>query len=194
MCSVGSFLFRSIFVGDGSLLHACWCMCVCVAHSAALYAPYDPTCLQAMLVASECFMDRLYNLIRDLDKEDYLCFEIITMLPEDVKPRDDCHNLTAIPMHLQPLRHKHYMNLCEAEVTATEYLMMTDAYHQVACHDELMCWLGDYKPVVPFANKRCASFFLWCCCSWSFLVSTSVATMDPTLSTNFISRISCLLL
>ena len=51
-----------------------------------------------------------------------------------------------------------YMDLCEAEVKA-DWFMITNSYHSVAQHVDLMFTPGQFAPVIPFTPATYAFCF-----------------------------------
>ena len=108
-----------------------------VIHGAKLYSPWDPTRMEITLVVSEWFYDRSLSLIKDLDDKDHPFSGVIIMIPESVSNSHDYSKYTSVPVTLQYRRAPDFMDLCAAEVT-TDWFMITNSYHQVSRHVDLM--------------------------------------------------------
>mmetsp|Transcript_10579 Transcript_10579/g.13399 ORF Transcript_10579/g.13399 Transcript_10579/m.13399 type:complete len:891 (-) Transcript_10579:367-3039(-) len=120
-----------------------------IIHGAKLYTPWDPTRTEITLVVSEWFFDRSTNLLENLDLKDHPFSEVIIMLPPNVEAHDDYANMTIIPTRSQHRGAPDVMDMCEADVK-TEWFMLTNSYHQVANHVDLMFTPGKFQPVIPF--------------------------------------------
>jgi len=120
-----------------------------IIHGAKLYAPWNPTETKITLVIAEWFNNRSDFLLEHLDEKDHPFSEVIVMLPPTVEAHDNYDNMTVIPTRAQHRSAPDYMDLCEADVE-TEWFMMTNSYHKVASHVDLMFVPGKFKPVVPF--------------------------------------------
>lgn len=120
-----------------------------IIHGAKLYAPWDPTKTEITLVISEWFFDRSEHLLSHLDEKDHPFSEAVVMLPPNVEARDDYANLTIVPTRSQHRAAPDWMDMCEAEVK-TEWFMLTNSYHQVSNHVDLMFTPGKFQPVIPF--------------------------------------------
>lgn len=120
-----------------------------IIHGAKLYSPWDPPRTSITLVVSEWFFDRSHHLLSTLDYKDHPYSEVVVMLPPSVEARDDYDELSVIPIRPQHRSGPDHMDLCEAEIN-TDWFMMTNAYHHVATHVDLMFTPGKFKPVVPF--------------------------------------------
>ena len=119
-----------------------------IIHGAKLYAPWDPTRTEITLVISEWFFDRSTFLLSNLDSKDHPFSEVIVMLPPNVEAHDDYDNMTIVPTRSQHRDAPDVMDMCEADVK-TEWFMLTNSYHHVANHVDLMFTPGKYQPVVP---------------------------------------------
>eukprot|EP00956_Cyclotella_meneghiniana_P024967 scaffold51128_cov78-Cyclotella_meneghiniana.AAC.7 len=71
------------------------------------------------------------------------------MVPPAAMMHDDYDEMTAVPVRTQHRERPDFMDLCEADVK-TEWFMITNSYHQVARHVDLMFVPGDYKPIIAF--------------------------------------------
>jgi len=120
-----------------------------VIHGAKLYSPWDPARTEITLVIMEWFFDRSLNLIKNLDHKDHPFSEVIVMIPPSVSNSHDYAKYTSVPVRLQFRDLPDVMDLCAAEVT-TEWFMITNSYHQVSRHVDLMFTPGKFVPVVPF--------------------------------------------
>ncbi|KAL7536273.1 hypothetical protein ACHAXR_010253 [Thalassiosira sp. AJA248-18] len=120
-----------------------------VIHGAKLYSPWDPARTQVTLVISEWFFDRSLNLIKDLDNKDHPFSKVIIMIPPSVSNGHDYSKYTSVPVTLQFRDTPDTMDLCAAEVK-TEWYMITNSYHHVSRHVDLMFTPGKFVPVVPF--------------------------------------------
>ncbi|KAK1746265.1 leishmanolysin-like peptidase (family M8) [Skeletonema marinoi] len=120
-----------------------------VIHGAKLYSPWDPARHEITLVISEWFFDRSLNLIKNLDNKDHPFSKVIIMIPPSISNSHDYSMYTSVPVHLQFRDTPDFMDLCSAEVT-TEWFMITNSYHQVSRHVDLMWTPGKFVPVVPF--------------------------------------------
>jgi len=119
-----------------------------VIHGAKLYSPWDPTETKISLVVSEWFADRSKHLLNTLDRKEHPFSQVILMLPPDVMAKDE-YNETVVPVKAHHRTAPDFMDLCEAPVE-TEWFMITNSYHHVASHVDLMFTPGTLKPVVPF--------------------------------------------
>jgi hypothetical protein len=120
-----------------------------VIHGAKLYAPWNPTLTSITLVVSEWFNDRSSNLLVHLDEKDHPFSNVIIMLPPSLEAHDDYDNMTVIPVEAQNREGPDFMDICAADVK-TDWFMLTNSYHNVARHVDLMFTPGTFKPVVPF--------------------------------------------
>lgn len=68
------------------------------------------------------------------------------MLPPNVDSHDDYSNMTSVPTHSQHRDGPDFMDMCEADVK-TEWFMLTNSYHHVASHVDLMFTPGKFQPV-----------------------------------------------
>lgn len=137
-----------------------------IIHGAKLYAPWNPTKTRITLVISEWFHDRSTYLLEHLDEKDHPFSAVVVMVPPDVESHDDYYNMTVVPSRAQHRSAPDYMDLCEAEVK-TEWFMMTNSYHKVASHVDLMFVPGTFKPVVPFTPATYAFCFKFPYCKES---------------------------
>lgn len=108
-----------------------------IIHGAKLYAPWNPAKTEITLVVSEWFFDRSAHLLSHLDEKDHPFSEVVVMLPPNVEAHDDYGNFTSVPTHAQHRDNADYMDMCEADVK-TEWFMLTNSYHHVANHVDLM--------------------------------------------------------
>eukprot|EP00986_Skeletonema_menzelii_P007331 scaffold2854_cov140-Skeletonema_menzelii.AAC.7 len=120
-----------------------------VIHGAKLYSPWDPARTEITLVVSEWFFDRSLNLIKNLDSKDHPFSRVIIMIPPSINNAHDYSMYTSVPVSLQFRDKPDFMDLCSADVT-TEWFMITNSYHQVSRHVDLMFTPGMFVPVVPF--------------------------------------------
>jgi len=134
-----------------------------VIHGAKLYSPWDPTKTEVTLVISEWFQDRSKHLIQSLDEKDHPFSEVIIMVPPIIPERDDYDQMTEVPVHTQHRGAPDYMDLCEAEVK-TDWFMITNSYHSVARHVDLMFTPGQFTPVIPFTPATYAFCFKYPYC------------------------------
>eukprot|EP00553_Chaetoceros_curvisetus_P006700 CAMPEP_0204620202 /NCGR_PEP_ID=MMETSP0717-20131115/6308_1 /ASSEMBLY_ACC=CAM_ASM_000666 /TAXON_ID=230516 /ORGANISM="Chaetoceros curvisetus" /LENGTH=345 /DNA_ID=CAMNT_0051634345 /DNA_START=371 /DNA_END=1408 /DNA_ORIENTATION=- len=84
-----------------------------------------------------------------MDVRDHPFSEVVVMLPPNVEAHDDYNNMTSVPTRAQHRDAPDYMDMCEADVK-TEWFMLTNSYHQVANHVDLMFTPGKFQPVIPF--------------------------------------------
>jgi len=120
-----------------------------IIHGAKLYSPWDPTKIDVTLVVSEWFFDRSLHLIKNLDEKDHPFSEVIVMAPPVVGAHDDYDQMTNVKVTTQHRGAPDFMDLCEADVK-TDWFMITNSYHNVARHVDLMFTPGTFKPVIPF--------------------------------------------
>jgi len=120
-----------------------------IIHGAKLYSPWDPTKSEVTLVVSEWFFDRSLHLIEHLDEKDHPFSEVVIMVPPVAGAHDDYYQLTDVPVRTQHRGAPDFMDLCEADVN-TDWFMITNSYHHVARHVDLMFTPGTFKPVIPF--------------------------------------------
>jgi len=120
-----------------------------VIHGAKLYSPWDPARTEVTLIISEWFFDRSLNLIKNLDSKDHPFSKVIIMIPPSVSNSHDYSKYTSVPVTLQFRDKSDFMDLCTAEVT-TEWFMITNSYHHVSRHVDLMFTPGKFVPVIPF--------------------------------------------
>jgi len=120
-----------------------------IIHGAKLYAPWNPSKTEITLVVSEWFFDRSVHLLSHLDEKDHPFSEVVVMLPPNVEAHDDYHNMTTVPTHSQHRDGPDFMDMCEADIK-TEWFMLTNSYHHVASHVDLMFTPGKFQPVIPF--------------------------------------------
>jgi len=128
-----------------------------IIHGAKLYSPWDPTKTEVTLVISEWFSDRSMHLLSHLDHTDHPFSKVIVMLPPDIMAHDS-YNMTVVPVVAHHRSTPDYMDLCEAPVE-TEYFMLTNSYHHVATHVDLMFTPGTFKPVTAFTPATYAFCF-----------------------------------
>jgi len=134
-----------------------------IIHGAKLYSPWDPTKSDITLVVSEWFFDRSLHLISTLDEKDHPFSEVVVMVPPVAGAHDDYDELTDVPVRTQHRGAPDFMDLCEAEVN-TEWFMITNSYHHVARHVDLMFTPGTFKPVIPFTPATYAFCFKYPYC------------------------------
>ncbi|KAL3806928.1 hypothetical protein ACHAXA_006643 [Cyclostephanos tholiformis] len=119
-----------------------------VVHGAKLYSPWDPTRMAITLVVSDWFYDRSLSLIKNLDDKDHPFSSVVIMIPESVSNSHDYSKYTSVPVTLQYRHAPDFMDLCAAKVM-TDWFMITNSYHQVSRHVDLMFTSG-FVPVIPF--------------------------------------------
>jgi hypothetical protein len=137
-----------------------------IIHGAKLYAPWNPTKTSITLVISEWFKDRSTYLLSHLDEKDHPFSEVVVMLPPSIEAHDDYDSMTVVPVRSQHRSAPDYMDLCEAEID-TEWFMITNSYHKVASHVDLMFVPGTFKPVAPFTPATYAFCFKFPYCKES---------------------------
>jgi hypothetical protein len=93
-----------------------------------------------------------------LDEKDHPFSEVVVMVPPVAGSHDDYDELTSVPVRMQHRGAPDFMDLCEAEVK-TEWFMITNSYHQVARHVDLMFTPGKFQPVIPFTPATLAFCF-----------------------------------
>jgi len=120
-----------------------------IIHGAKLYSPWDPTKTDVTLVVSEWFFDRSLHLIQNLDEKDHPYSEIVVMVPPVAGAHDDYDEMTSVKVTTQHRGAPDFMDLCEADIK-TDWFMITNSYHHVARHVDLMFTPGTFKPVIPF--------------------------------------------
>uniref|UniRef100_A0A7S3V5V7 Uncharacterized protein n=2 Tax=Chaetoceros debilis TaxID=122233 RepID=A0A7S3V5V7_9STRA len=120
-----------------------------IIHGAKLYAPWNPARTEITLVVSEWFFDRSAHLLSHLDEKDHPFSEVVVMLPPNVDAHEDYRNMTSVPTRTQHRDAPDYMDMCEADIK-TEWFMLTNSYHHVANHVDLMFTPGKFQPVIPF--------------------------------------------
>ncbi len=120
-----------------------------IIHGAKLYSPWDPSRIEITLVISEWFFDRSLNLIKSLDSKDHPFNMVIIMVPSSASNSHDYRKYTKVPVTLQFRDAPDFMDLCSAQVS-TDWFMITNAYHVVANHVDLMFTPGKFVPVIPF--------------------------------------------
>jgi len=120
-----------------------------IIHGAKLYSPWDPTRTEVTLVVSEWFFDRSIHLIKNLDEKDHPFSEVVVMIPPAAITHDDYDMMTEVPVRAQHRAAPDFMDLCEADIK-TEWFMITNSYHQVSRHVDLMFTPGKFQPVIPF--------------------------------------------
>jgi len=121
-----------------------------IIHGAKLYSPWDPTMTEVTLVVSEWFFDRSIHLIKNLDEKDHPFSEVVVMIPPAAITHDDYDMMTEVPVRGQHRAAPDFMDLCEADIK-TEWFMITNSYHQVSRHVDLMFTPGiKNQPVIPF--------------------------------------------
>ena len=109
-------------------------------------------------VISEWFFDRSLNLIKKLDQKDHPFSNVIIMVPPSVSNEHDYTEYTSVPVKLQYRGEPDFMDLCTANVE-TEWFMITNSYHQVSRHVDLMFTPGKFLPVVPFTPATYVSIY-----------------------------------
>lgn len=128
-----------------------------IIHGAKLYSPWNPTETQITLVVSEWFADRSSSLLSNIDGTDHPFSEIVIMLPPDVQAKDE-YNETVAPVRAQHRTAPDFMDICEAKID-TDWFMLTNSYHHVANHVDLMFTPASMKPVIPFTPTTYAFCF-----------------------------------
>ena len=116
-----------------------------IIHGAKLYSPWDPTKTEVTLVVSEWFFDRSLHLIKNLDEKAHPFSEVVVMVPPVAGSHDDYDQMTDVPVRTQHRGAPDFMDLCEADIK-TEWFMITNSYHHVARHVDLMFTPGTFKP------------------------------------------------
>ena len=134
-----------------------------IIHGAKLYSPWDPTKTEVTLVVSEWFFDRSLHLIKNLDEKDHPFSEVVVMVPPVAGHHDDYEEMSDVPIRTQHRGAPDFMDLCEADVK-TEWFMITNSYHHVARHVDLMFTPGTFKPVIPFTPATYAFCFKYPYC------------------------------
>ena len=134
-----------------------------IIHGAKLYSPWNPTKVDVTLVVSEWFFDRSLHLIKNLDEKDHPFSEVVVMVPPIAGAHEDYDRLTDVPVRTQHRGAPDYMDICEADIT-TEWFMITNSYHNVAQHVDLMFTPGTFKPVIPFTPATYAFCFKYPYC------------------------------
>jgi len=134
-----------------------------IIHGAKLYSPWNPTKTDVTLVISEWFFDRSLHLIKNLDEKDHPFSEVVVMVPPIAGAHDDYDKMTDVTVRTQHRGSPDYMDLCEADIT-TEWFMITNSYHHVARHVDLMFTPGTFKPVIPFTPATYAFCFKYPYC------------------------------
>eukprot|EP00591_Stephanopyxis_turris_P001522 CAMPEP_0195511176 /NCGR_PEP_ID=MMETSP0794_2-20130614/3591_1 /TAXON_ID=515487 /ORGANISM="Stephanopyxis turris, Strain CCMP 815" /LENGTH=720 /DNA_ID=CAMNT_0040638727 /DNA_START=505 /DNA_END=2667 /DNA_ORIENTATION=+ len=119
-----------------------------VIHGAKLYSPWSPKKNKITLVISEWFSDRSSSLLSHLDEAEHPFSEIVLMLPPSI-PEKEVYNETRLPVKTHHRLSSDFMDLCDAPID-TEWFMLTNSYHHVAKHVDLMFTPGAFKPVIPF--------------------------------------------
>jgi hypothetical protein len=84
-------------------------------------------------------------------------------VPPVVQERDDYDQMTAVPVRTQHRGAPDFMDLCEAEVK-TDWFMITNSYHSVARHVDLMFTPRSFIPVIPFTPATYAFCFKYPYC------------------------------
>jgi len=120
-----------------------------IIHGAKLYSPWDPSRTEITLVISEWFFDRSLNLIKSLDSKDHPFSKVIIMVPSSASNSHDYRKYTRVPVTIQYRDAPDFMDLCSPQVS-TDWFMITNAYHVVANHVDLMFTPGKFVPVIPF--------------------------------------------
>ena len=129
-----------------------------IIHGAKLYSPWNPTKTDVTLVVSEWFFDRSLHLIQNLDAKDHPFSEVLVMVPPVAGSHEDYDDLTDVPVRTQHRSAPDFMDLCEAEIN-TDWFMISNSYHSVAKHVDLMFTPGTFKPVIPFTPATYAFCF-----------------------------------
>ena len=120
-----------------------------VIHGAKLYSPWDPSRTEITLVVSDWFFDRSLSLVKNLDSKDHPFSKVVVMIPPSVSNSHDYTRYTSVPVTRQFRDMPDFMDLCAADIT-TEWFMITNSYHQVSRHVDLMFTPGKFVPVIPF--------------------------------------------
>ena len=84
-------------------------------------------------------------------------------VPPVIGERDDYDQLTEVPVRTQHRGAPDFMDLCEAEVK-TDWFMITNSYHSVARHVDLMFTPGTFIPVIPYTPATYAFCFKYPYC------------------------------
>lgn len=137
-----------------------------IIHGAKLYSPWDPTKTEVTLVVSEWFFDRSLHLIKTLDEKDHPFSKVVVMVPPAAITHEDYDLMTDVPVRTQHRGAPDFMDLCEADVE-TEWFMITNSYHHVARHVDLMFTPGKFNPVIPFTPATYAFCFKYPYCKES---------------------------
>jgi hypothetical protein len=109
---------------------------------------------------SGIFQTQLRWLIADIVNN---VFRFFCQVPPVIGERDDYDQLTEVPVRTQHRGAPDFMDLCEAEVN-TEWFMITNSYHSVARHVDLMFTPGTFIPVIPFTPATYAFCFKYPYC------------------------------
>ena len=134
-----------------------------IIHGAKLYSPWNPVRTDVTLVVSEWFFDRSLHLIKNLDEKDHPFSEVVVMTPPVVGAHDDYDEMTNANVRTQHRNAPDYMDLCEADIK-TDWFMITNSYHHVSRHVDLMFTPGTFKPVIPFTPATYAFCFKYPYC------------------------------
>jgi len=148
-----------------------------IIHGAKLYSPWNPTKTEITLVVMEWQNNRAKHLLRNLDKKDHPFKEVVIMLPAiliDSEPVD-YNNLTVVPTRGQHRTSSDFMDLCEAKVD-TDWFMLTNSYHHVANHVDLMFKPGSFEPVIPYTPATVPFCFKYPYCNETVRLAKS---FDP---------------
>jgi len=144
-----------------------------VIHGAKLYKPWNPVTTEITLVISEWFSDRSAHLLGGLDGKDHPFSEIVIMLPPDIMAKEE-YNETVVPVRAQHRSAPDFMDLCEAEVT-TKWFMITNSYHHVASHVDLMFTPGEGYPVTPYTPATYPFCFKFPYCKETILLAQRIS-------------------
>ena len=134
-----------------------------IIHGAKLYSLWNPNKTDVTLVVSELFFDRSQHLVKNLDEKDHPFSEVVIMVPPVAATHDDYDQMSDVPVRTQHRGAPDFMDLCEADIK-TDWFMITNSYHHVARHVDLMFTPGTFKPVIPFTPATYAFCFKYPYC------------------------------
>ena len=98
-----------------------------------------------------------------LDEKDHPFSEVVIMVPPVAGSHDDYDEMSNVPIRTQHRGAPDFMDLCEADIR-TDWFMLTNSYHHVARHVDLMFTPGTFKPVIPFTPATYAFCFKYPYC------------------------------
>uniref|UniRef100_A0A7S4SJM4 Uncharacterized protein n=1 Tax=Ditylum brightwellii TaxID=49249 RepID=A0A7S4SJM4_9STRA len=124
-----------------------------IIHGAKHYLPWEQSRHAITLVVSDWQEGLSGHLISHIDSSKHPFSKLVVMVPESTSSSDTdslVHANTSLHVSIEKRSRPDYMDLCTAPID-TEWFMMTNSYHVVAPHVELLFTNDEQRrPVIPF--------------------------------------------